>query len=546
MWYFRLFFITISIFAACNLNGMKRVAEQGPIVEKKQKIDIDAIKNQLEKIIFEKYPDYFLPEIERYFTQIKETVLVNIPALQNPMVIKQLLLLSLHPLIEKFLELLQARICPGVESQFIIIIDENGKEIFLPKKIALQANTIKDLYEAAQKGECETGFEGTPTIPIRAISPGLLAFIANFMSARAENEYQPRREFFDNYLKAINASKPGFLPFINEKALINLLEAGNFLDFRLLMEFASYLLVDTFLKNLRYPQHYPTISGFQEDEEELKIAYEKLALEKFSEQLPVHAQEVFLFVAQMVGLEYVNNHEFVLYKYIFQNENMPISLKDVFNYHPEYWKRLAIVATRKQGREYLYLDLNGLLISNLDGINLKFTDEELQRVTWLDLHFNAFAQLDSQLLQKFPQVQILDLSENHLEKIDADSFSNAHELTDLLLTGNDDLRYIDPKAFLNTPRLAVLAIWNLVITPENIQAIKDAVTQAWILLQWSQPRLKPNPKFVESMKKQAPELLVINAPIVPAQLLEQEGEEEEQEEAEEDIEDILEGFEGQL
>ncbi len=537
MWYLRLFFVAISIFAGGHLGAMKRVAEQETAVEKKQKIDINAIKNQLEKVIFEKYSDYFLPEIEQHFTQIKETILADIPALQNPIIIKQLLSLPLNPLIKKFLELLQICIGSSVESQFIIIIDANGKEQFLPKNIALQANTIKDLYEAALKGECEIGFEGTPNIPIKAISPGLLGFIANFMTARAGNEHQFRREFFDNYLNDIKASKPGFLPFINEKFLINLLEAGNFLDFRLLMEFASYLLVDTFLKNLKHPSQYPAIPGFvdEEDEEELKNQYESIALEKFSENLPAHAREVFLFVAQMVGLEYLNY--FVLDKYSFKVD-IPVSLKDIFEYLPQYWEQLAIESRRNEGREYLYLDLQGLFISSLDGINLKFTDAQLKQVTWLDLHVNSFV-LDAHLLQKFPQLQILDLSANRLEKIDADSFSNTHELTDLLLSGNDNLRYIDPKAFLNTPRLAVLNITNLAITAENIQEIKDAVTQAWILLQWGQPHLKSKPKFVEIVKKRAPELLVITEPIVPAQAPGEEAEEQE------DIE-IFEGFEAQL
>jgi len=387
----------------------------------------------------------------------------------------------------------------------ITIIDENCKEILLPKKIALQAITIKDLYEAASKQECNE-------ITISAIPCEQLALIADFMWYRSNYEHKFRLPLFQSFI-AQSEKDASFQKLLSDKdALISLLKAGNFLQFRLFMEFVAYQIVKKFL---------PPI--IEEDENVLKaIAQIKEIVEEMAKNLPPQAAQTLRFVSEIIPMictVYESGKMRVVAPVIYSGYEIPLALQDLFEYHPnDYFNELKVTIDKETG--FPELGLHNQLLTSLEGITTKFNAKQRASIKNLYLTGNHIHVLTKDILKDFPNLLGIDIRKNGLKVIAPDAFAGTPFLEIIEISENTDLTFIDPSAFLYTPYLKRLYIVGLRLEPGNMQAIKNAVQIAWkdamVKKAWianGNPRyIKPSQKFrkkiLEKYQGRIPELKI--------------------------------------
>ncbi len=367
----------------------------------------------------------------------------------------------------------------------ITIVDENCKEILLPKKIALQAITIKNLYETARE-------EGCNEITLPSISAEQLALIADFMWHRSNYEHKFRLPLFEDYIKQ-SERNASFQKLLNDKdSLVSLLKVGNFLQFRLFMEFVAYQIVKKFL---------PTI--IEEDENILAVIVQiKKIVEEMAENLPPRAAEVLRFVSEMIEMKYIDykDGKLMVAPVIFSQYEIPVSLQDIFEYHPNYFDELKVTVDKKTNLE---LELEYQWLTSLEGITTKFNAKQRASVAILYLDGNAIHILTRYILKDFPNLKGIGIRKNGLREIAPDAFASTPSLKTIDLSENPDLTFIDPAVFLYTPNLIRLYIDALKLKPANIQAIKDAVQTAWkdvtVKKAWiangKPPYIKPSQEF---------------------------------------------------
>lgn len=349
------------------------------------------------------------------------------------------------------------------EQPMVTLVSADKKEFTIPQAVAEQSGQIKDLLSVHGFSEHEST---TKRFEFSTISAPVINEVIQLMLALQRHKN-----------------------ITNKKALLDALEKDVTINYKIGVLKAADLLDIPVIKDLIARQYAKQIQANKKTPGQIR----DIIRNAFTAQI---ANDIIGKIASYYYLLTLKQNAFPEVP----EDAYGYSIQDYLDYQSQFIQKRTITGDPLHPGDYgsiPYLNLDGLKLNSLKGlanipnhgntvfINLRynklhhipshaFANTILPGLKYLYLNNSQIQEIDAQAFAELPTLELLNISSNRLTEIDKNVFTGLNNLIALNLSFNN-LHYIDPTLFVGLPRLQRLYIDYEKLTPENRQAIKNAL-----------------------------------------------------------------------